>query len=445
MRTTKIIKTRKRSLGRVDIQEIRESERDSWFAGYAKKNPLKLLTAIITFFGLSTIYAYQFHIDYSAQFDVQSSAGLISSVACAGFLLLGICGTVIFMPAYFIGAFCLDAKSPIQGGNRGATLFVFFALAWAVFVGLVTLVFVCAANDWNGAYIPLLFPLALLSYLLYKRVFDGADLSIEASAQSNPGWLKRQWLILSQMSEEKRRILIFSLSMALVSFLQFLPLMMYFLMLRDSPDLRGDQIDWVAVLPRVGLVGMLIQAISVYLVQSWTGSTLSSSHKPASLCCAFFAPIIISIFGGNGAFFWCAIAHTTKIGNFLTKEMTVTKLGCSIISEQGGEDMCGKASSSGTYKICGAYIMSRPGSETYLKLRFPGSHLISASLREVRKEGKGKANSNKANEVTDIQDIYVPSKEILGMKEDDSIRFFNAAAVNPGLEKFIPTCDSSAK
>lgn len=421
--------------------------KDHWAVDYAKKNPIKAVSSAATFYGLFTILAYHFHIEYSPSFDITSLAGMIFVVAYTGLSSLLAFSIGLFIPCFFVGAFCLDTKPNVTPDAIQTRIFGCFFVVFLAFEALCALLILLGIYDWSGALILLFFPAGWLLYVLTRHPLSRLPKIRKESlenAKQGETFLKRELLyvreLLKKFTKGYGQAVGFGGAMTITCALQLFSITLVFMLLKDSPDAKDGQVDWFSIALTMLWVGAIVQSVSVYLVTAWFKPGFHRKHRTLSALLAFAVPVVSSAFAGDPSFFFAATAFTTKIGNFRAAEITLTDNGCRTIASQTGS-ICEKLAD-GTNKICGVHVMSRIGSETYLMASYPNTVYDTNKSNPL----KGNSSSEKDKEKKTpshpewVRDIYLPSKEILGIKPDQSHRFFRKQAIEEYLGKNVSRC-----
>ncbi len=411
----KIYKTSLRSKNRFPSQSS-----DHWLVRYFKENPLKVVTSLATMCGLLCIFSYHFHIDYFPSFDLASLGGIIFAVAYAGVLLTFLFSTVLFFPSYFIWA-----ADQIEGDNvkRRWAVIEKFILAFAGYLVLCIAIFCMGYWEWDGRWFFLIFiPIFFVSWgykrlRLLKEQRSNTKKKLPTASSSEPvfdsSW-GRFWM-------KNKRSLLFSGSVTVVCLAQFFPIYLLLLVLQRSPLAEEREVAWEAVAKGVFFSGFFIQIIGCYLVLSWTEQRWHPKHRLIALIFAVIFPIFCSALLGNPSFFFSSIAFDTKIGNFRAQEIVLSESGCNALIDQGAS-LCDTSFSK--RGICNVHIMSRIGSETFMK--------ISVTPKQ--------SHLSKGRRSFQVLDIYLPSKEIVAIKLDQSRRYFNRRSVDVSLTKESSSC-----
>jgi hypothetical protein len=395
---------------------------EHWVIDYFKKNPIISISASLTFIGMMSICAYHSHIEYSPAFDLKSLASIIFSSAYVGLSLFFACSFLIFVPAMLIGAWFIppEEKDPRAVARR---IVIFFFSAGFGFYGLCAFVFLSSfAEDVPANAIWGLIALCLLIYLWRKKVFANLRLAFKQAYADNPpaAWhrrpLKYAWTLAcatwTPWSKDSLAVVKMALALTFVCILQIFPLQTYWTFMRNAPGIDDDNINWGSLLYQVWFVGIIIQGIGAYVVASWRHPNMRAAHKLYSAIACLCTPLLISFFGGNGAFLPATIARILKIGNFATVEMTLTPAGCAIVADRNSSPCDNDPAKKN--KIYGAYVMSGIGTETYLK--------IPTSDPKKLKDG------------VFSRDIRIPSKEIMGLEMDLSKHYYNVKAIEKSFK-----------
>ncbi len=434
-----------------------EKSEGHWLILYARKNLLKSLAAFATVFGLCLIYAYHFHIEYFPKFDIQSLSSMVFGAAYVGVSLLSLVGIVIIMPAVFIGAFCFEGIEPTDKLAIIARISVCFFTAFFAFFVLTFLFFVLSTYDLSPLWLFLVFPLFFFGYLLKKGVFlepwrrlgevrnlrKKQDRDQEKIRYMPEGFFKASlwWM------RENRSAVSFAGTLSLASFLQVLPLTIYLLMISNSFKFSKSDFTSTDLYPIFFSADLIIQLTGAYFVASWRYPGITYRHKYISCVVVLFSPLLIAFFGGNQPFFWSAVAHTAKIGNFRASEITLNAEGCDILAEPGLSVCSEKVG--GSYKICGAHVMSSIGTEIYLKIMLPQNSKRTDSSRDKidgqTSQEKKTGSSKPVVDYPGLRDVYMPAKDILGMKVDTSTRYFDMQAINAGMKNVSSICPAVEK
>lgn len=350
---------------------VYETERR--FEKFFLDNFFKIFAVALTAIGLVAIYAYHFGVEYYPTFDINSAASLIFAVAYTGLGLLFAMALLILLPALLMFALLSGEPSPANRDEAFSRLAHYFTLAFLAF-----LVFCWAAllhdQGWWLALclLPLLPSLALFVVMIRKKT--GLKERIEH------GFM-------------------------LVGFcaLQILPLTMYALILAQ-PHSDGIERTFDPVATAFATVGVdvFIQMLGFYVVAAWFYRVLPWRHRIASPLAACIVVFYVLVIGGHPEFIGARIANMTKFGNFYATELTLSEDGCKTVNS-GARRACLGTKEAG-FKLCGVYVVSRIGSESYLKL-----YEDEAGPEQARKDSKNRFTRS----------VYLPSKEVVGLTLHD--------------------------
>jgi outer membrane protein OmpA-like peptidoglycan-associated protein len=412
---------------------------DHWAIAYTKANPLKVGTSAATLYGLLIIFGYHTYIEYDAAFDIHSLASLIFAAAYVGlFVLIGL-SIGLFAPAYFIGTFCIDDASRRTQPDMYGRLATCFGIAFLVFEGMFALVCLFGDEEWAA---PLILFTPLVVFVLYALLsapwgqMDQAFQSRHGIARGIDSWISWKWKrgaeILRNTPADYLAKVKFGAVMAVVSITEVLPLEMFFLMARDSHFMQTEHPDWFVVVRIVFSVGVIIQVAGAYLVNAWRNPAMLRKHRVFSIVAALFVPIVAPLYVGESTPVFSLTSMLTKTGNFRAAEMTLNDEGCRAAADVN-RTLCVKTAE-GTNKLCNVHVMSRIGSETYVLLSYP--ELASG-------DKNAQHNGQKVEKIGDriVQHIYIPSKDILGVKPDLSVKVFTKEAIKNNLVKTSSICE----
>ncbi|MEN9865180.1 MAG: hypothetical protein RL748_770 [Pseudomonadota bacterium] len=395
---------------------------DNWLFAHLKNNFLASLSTVVMVFGLCTIYAYHFHIEYFPQIGIESFTSIIFASTYVGTLLLMGFGAVLFMPSLFIGGIWQEANKKSQrtppqqihhlGNLHGASLLSF--LTWCLFLFLYDQ---CAISFGYGSFSALL--LWILSLLL-RRLRTNRQLPTPLK-----GW------------EFRLDAAMFIATYLLGLVLQAFPFFMLAIIIHDTIYLATPTPDYVALTMSLLFCDILLLVLGGYFVFVWFGNPASCLKKAGTLLTMLLFPLVISFFLGNVSFFPATIARVTKVGNFYASEITLSGAGCTVLAKQGVLSCPDKAEE--PFKLCGAYVMSRFGSETYIKVNF--SPAAKAAAKPAAKGSIASSQAaTKAEAAIKLENVYLPTAAILGMKVDTSVRNSNITKIDDHLNKHVSIC-----
>lgn len=424
------------------------SKIEHWAIDYFKKNPIKSCSAIATTYGLLTIFSYHFHIEYFPVFDIKALASIIFAAAYTGFAIFVVFSLGLFIPCYFVWAFCIDRDPQVTSKDIQRRIFGVFFVAGMAFVGLCAAIIIISTYEWPFWSVFLLFPAFWFIYLLggmsrsairEMRTIAGERARNEEHRRSE----KRVFFkaLTRAFYEKYKKRISLGTNVAVVCFMQFFSILLFFAVLKDSPHAHKEPTDWITIGITVLWAGTIIAIVSGYLLYSWCVPGTPQKHRASSVLMMHATPFLISFICNDPSFFFAASAFITKIGGFKATEMTLTDIGCKGIAEKTGA-LCTRLPD-GTNKICGVYVMSRLGVESYLLISYPHKDVAKDTDNKEEKNSKeaGKRKGEAAaNKPAWVKDIYLPSKEILTTKPDLESRFFRKEVIVENLAKSVSQC-----
>ncbi len=409
---------------------------DHWAVAYAKANPLKVGTAAATLYGMFIILGYHTYIEYDAAFDIHALASLILAAAYVGSLFLVGLSVCLFVPAYFIGAFCIDDESRRTQQDLYGRIAACFGIAFVAFLGIFVLVCLIGDKEWAA---PSIFAAPFLVWVLVallsapRRQLREAFHSRQNIVHGTDSWIAWQWkrgaeVVRNSPADYKAKVK-FGFIMAVVAVTEVLPLEVCFIMGRDSHFMQTENPDWLGVMSTVLVVAVIIQVAGIYLVSAWRNPELPRKHRVFSVVLALLVPIFAPLYVSEPTPVFALTVMLTKTGNFRAAEMTLSDEGCRV-AEALDRTLCVKTKE-GTNKLCNVHVMSRIGSENYVLLAYPAP---AGDIKDtgVRFEKIG-------NQI--IQPVYIPSKDILGTKPDLSVRVFTKEVIKSNLAKTSSICE----
>jgi outer membrane protein OmpA-like peptidoglycan-associated protein len=374
-------------------------ENVSLFQKYFSENFLKTLVAGLTGLGFLGIYAYHFSVEYYPVFDIKSAASLIFSVAYTGIILLITMGLFILAPAFLIGVLCIDTVRFANVSDAVRELFIYFSFAFFGFF------LFGALSWWGGKHVDKF--LLLFGVLTF---FGGSVFFTKKTGDRSKGIQK-------------------GLFVTMVSIFQFLPIYFYILILDRAPQNGLEKnYQWHDFFRGVLAVDLIIQLSGAYFVIAWFCRVTKSHHKVGSLLMVVGVAFFITMLGGHSEFLGARIANVTKFGNFYATDMVLSKEGCRV-ANSSGKNVCSGDDLSG-FRLCGAFVVSRIGSESYLKIYDD-------------KPDYGKSDVVQFKQDNFSNSIFIPSKDILGMSLYD--RKGILVGTDPGLIAAVGICRIATK
>lgn len=351
-----------------------------WLSAYLQENLIKTFSALSTLIGLCIIFAFHFHIEYSPPFDLQSLASVIFSSAYIGVVLSLMFVFILNGSLLYIWILCKEKRASYSDGE----------LSWFIVRKLVFLAFISAV--WFGSALVVVnfkldsvLTVASVMVLILLFVFFNTADWCWIQFRSFGAWFKNSFFSVAEKTTDEKndtnadknkakgkinelkegRSMNFFNAFTLIIF-QFFPCLLFFLILHDSSaNVNGSLTD--TTLLSTAIVSFAIVFVSDgYFLFAWLGVYLSKIHRLFSCLLLFIASILFTFFS-NAAFFPMRVANATKIGNFYADKITINKHGCEVLSSEGLA-LCNTRIGD-SYKICDTYVISRIGTETFLKLR----------------------------------------------------------------------------
>lgn len=415
--------TRKTLMTTRRLQRITPPQADNknWLVDHLKSNFISSLSILVMAFGLCTIYAYHFHIEYFPLIGIDSFTSIIFATTYVGTLLLIGFGVILFVPNLFIGGFWQEANKKTQRTQRqrqqhlvallGASLlsFIIWSLLFLLHVQFKV------PLDYGSLFIIFIY----IPSIAVSRIFWLHKKGLLKSAR---GWLATLWDTTK-----------FTAPYTVTLLLQIFPIFTILLIVRDTSYLATAKPDYYALGMSVLFCYIFLLLCGGFFIATWFGKPASKLAKGGTLAVMLFFPLVISFFLGNVSFFPATIARLTKVGNFYASEITLSGAGCAVLAKQGVLSCPDKPEE--PFKLCGAYVMSRFGSETYIKVNFgqSGKPTIKAA------NGSGPTTSAPESDIK-LENIYLPTAAILGMKVDTKVYASNITKIDDYLKAHVSIC-----
>jgi outer membrane protein OmpA-like peptidoglycan-associated protein len=415
-----------------------EYETQGWLSKYLQQNLIKTLGTLTTVLGMIGIYAYHLHIEYFPVFDLKSTASLVFAAAYVGVFLLIFFAFFIVIPALYLGGTYIEdivdeEKFPTAKGK----IVTSFVMAGVGFFSILFCAFLLAENNLNLQWVWLI----LLPVFIVSLVKDEKGFSIPSKDQlvkQNSNFSKFSFRSTSKFLKSSFTLprVKFGVMTTLFVFLQAVPIFAYLWILQGSPKEAFANTQWWEFALTVAGVSIFIQTVGFLFVSSWFFPAQSFSKKLYSLVLLVALGPFLTIVGRNPGFFWVHMANITKIGNFYASEITLTENGCKAVNWKSNS-ACVKYQSGG-YKVCGVYILSRIGSETYMKVYEPVH--INGQVTKVSSDADG----GEVDKYSFIESVFLPSKDILGIKIDGKKTSRNISSVDNDLMNAKVACENGA-
>jgi len=379
-------------------------------AKFATENPIVTGSALATFFGLCSIYAYHFHIEFFPVFDLQVLASVVFGAAFVGAVLLLLFCLILIIPTVQIGG-TLYSQGTTEAGLKWAGKYT--VLSGISFIFLFLYILIAVKFDlppWAllaalGGLCVLCVLLTVMTTLPYRLI------------KQSPG---RRWAELKTWFRQSRAftvagVLVFS------AVIQFLPVAYFFNILASAPGNLGTDVDYVRLIPQGIFVGICILGINLLSVHAWFNPNAPGQLRPLSAILVLFAPTLVSFIGENPGFLWARVAYVTKSGNYHANELSVTAKACSILASSGNA-VC-QPTGAEVFKVCHVHILSGLGVQSYVLLNDAEKKSTEARFRFVE----------------------LPSPEILGREIETKERFNNLESAKNYLMKHPSRCTASAQ
>jgi outer membrane protein OmpA-like peptidoglycan-associated protein len=371
----KLTKVSKVVKGHRTTEKTTVYETERRFEKFLLDNFFKIFVTALTGFGLLAIYAYHFGVEYYPVFDIKSAASMIFAVAYTGLGLLLAMSLLILLPTLLMFVVLNGEPKPASRDEAYSRLAVYFTLAFLAFLGICWALLLWDRSWWSVLCVPpLLLFLALFVVMVRKKT--GLKERIEH------GFMLVQFCAL-----------------------QFLPMYLFVLILaQPHSDGIPREFDPAVVAAATFGVDLVVQMLGFYVVAAWIYRVLPWQHKTASPIAASLVVFFVLVVGGHPEFIGARIANMTKFGNFYATEITLSEDGCKTVDSSARHACLGKQETG--LKVCGAFVVSRIGSESYLKLYEDDAEPEQA---KVRKDGKNRFTRS----------VFLPSKEVAGMTLHD--------------------------
>lgn len=329
---------------------------------YLEKNFIVTIGAASTAFGLCVINAFLFSIEYSPTFDLTSIASVIFSATYVGITLIVLFGLLLFFPCLFVGISNLEKVNGVLKleMSEKKRAYIRKQLIFSGFVFLAWFALALCASEYEGIGRVYLYGFCAVVVCLGLYVFNGEIFFLFPIKTGNPN--EADWT--ESLAVVKR--IEFVMSMLLLVLIEFFSVFLFFGILNDAPRNLLGEVQVGRLLASAVIVATILVGAGYYLIWSWFDPQSHKIHRLFSGTMVLVIPLLVSLLAENPAFIWMRIANATKIGNFYATEITLNKNGCEALS-RNGVNLC-NAKIGDSYKICGAYVMSRIGTETFLKL-----------------------------------------------------------------------------
>ena len=346
------------------------------------------------------------------------------------------------------------------------TIICFFS-TFIVFILLFVGIFLISYYDLNIDLLLSIFLIAPVIYLLKKKfgakssnpsetldcVPETKNETTDGTDISKKNILRKLWSkiceghsIYCEWYSENTNTLSFTGSLTLACFAQGFPILIYLLLMGRTSSFHSAESELGQFCRSLVLVDLIIQMTGAYVVLSWRLPKILAKHKIYSSLIALLSPLLVTLASNASPIIWARVADLTKIGNYRASEVTLNEEGCNVIAELGKEICGGKVGN--TYKICGAHVMSSLGTETYLKISFPENNVPVGTDNNKNFPKKSekyiKESSKPVLGYPMLRDVFLPSKDILGIKLDENARYFDVKSINESMKDVNSICSKPA-
>jgi len=340
------------------VKPVRRRTNEHWMKKYAKENPLKLGWLSLLGWGTLSLFSYFQYIDYFPNFDLQAAANVLLSLAYIAIIVSTIFAVIMITPAFGILMAQRAAKPIAKPGHFGGQL-----AEWALFLLLslcllILLVMAYSYKDWNIGYASLnYFSCALLLFSLRaKHVPHKFQPKPVPEQHSTRPQRQKKWKKLLLQYRGNRLF-----AYMFVALLQMIPCMVFLLTLGRASDFKED--DYPGLTMAAMQYAILLAAASCLVVYVFKKNR---KYWYALFPLALLLPLAASMCLHAAGMLPMMVAQRTKIGNFYADHITIAAKSCSSVAAALGRD-CDAAQSLPVH-LCNVHIMSRIGSETYIRL-----------------------------------------------------------------------------
>jgi outer membrane protein OmpA-like peptidoglycan-associated protein len=402
-----------------------QPESKNWLIEHLKGNIISSLSILVMMFGLCTIYAYHFHIEYFPLIGIDSFTSIIFATTYVGILLLLGFGAVLFAPNIFIGFVwqAANKKNNRPKPQRQLHLLALLGTSLLSFTFWTVLFFI-----YGQFYTPVVnIPYAAF-WICILSLFLGRLIWLRKKGLAKPA---REWRATLEDATN------FSWPYIVTLPLQLFPISMLLQIIRDNSYLTSIKPDYISVGLSVFNSSILLLLCAGCFIITWFGKRASKLEKGSALVAMLFFPLVGSFFLGNVSFFPATIARLTKVGNFYANEITLSGAGCAALAKKGV--LSCPAEGDEPFKLCGAWVMSRFGSETYIKVNFGQKGDQPGQAANKGAKNAPQKTSTTANDIK-LENIYLPSATILGMKVDTSVTASNITKIDDYLKQHVSIC-----
>ncbi|WP_146171937.1 hypothetical protein [Pseudoduganella armeniaca] len=302
--------------------------------------------------GAVGLFSYFFHIEYFPIFDLAAATSLFLSFAYVCLIVLPLLSGLFLFP-YLIHTVSLRQASQKQGTEQ--SLAQIATRAGICSLQLLLLGFTLgffAMQDWSPAA-------GLLAYLCLSAAIAGwFFVASNRALRKDPN---------SPLARARPHLPALLPDICMTGVLQLFCLVLLWLFLAQGSPAQQD--DWMAYYTNVAAVafflGLAGAALMYCLAQPW-GRRTAYLLIPLFLVVPY---IFTALIQGTGAI-PMTVARLTKIGNFRAERLVVKGSSCAKLPPELGL-ACDNDDDAPPIHLCNVHVMSRPGSELYVRLALP--------------------------------------------------------------------------
>ena len=320
-----------------------------------------LRTISLTAIGIAALFSYFFHIDYFPLFDLQAASSYLLAVAWVLAMLLIVMALLFLLPSAVVGTMLKTRKTDKGGRKLTAAIIKWMGFGVLTLLAMGASIFLCVLMKLNVAW-GLLMTLVLAALLCAMST----HFHVRKIKKKHGSQLADLW-----KSESVRKVFLKDQSIAWQSTLfQLAPLSMLLMVFGWASNITDD--DYLVLASVTAQCAMYIAFVG--------GAVLHvvffpryRKHWDIALCFTLVLPVILSVTSGASGMLPMTMARLTKIGNIRAEMLILSPKACGSIAPILGIDCDEKTSP--PIQLCNVHIMSRIGSETYLRIagRTPGN------------------------------------------------------------------------
>lgn len=412
----------------------------AWLTTYASEHFLKLFWFGSLGFGLLWLLAFFLTIDYFPNFDLQAGANVLLYLTFVGAILSILFSLAFLFPSLYI-CYAIRGKAPLSANHRfrlqlvGWNFFVFFS-----FLILTALIALFSYLSWDSHY-------ALLCY--FSSVLGVAGVSAKL-------WRARKFRAVFKVVTGRevrtdkrdalinRLCLIRALHFMAIGALQVFPCLLLLKVVLSASDLASD--DYWGLL-RIGPYWALAMAIAGGIALDILLPRSNRRRAPVIVPVLFLLPLVLTVSAQAGGMFPMMLAQCTKIGNFRADRIVVAAKACPILANALSVN-CEEEKTA--LQLCNVHVVSRIGTETYLRLTNKGGqgdrHQIINVLLPSADVESIELNPNKQNlkmaginkELEERNSLCNPDVSMLTLMADNAFDFDSLIMSEEGKKALLP-------